>query len=122
MSVAAAQASAFYEQVVKDGSVFTFLDDGSFLVFPIHGKEVVPFWSSRTRVQKVQSRHPEYAGYTIHEIPLPEFLETTLAKFGKDGIHVGVNWSGDRLVGYDLPVADLLRNIDYWRKKGVAST
>ena len=26
-----------------------------------------------------------------------------------DGIRVGLNWSGKRAVGYDLPVADLIR-------------
>jgi hypothetical protein len=29
MSIAATQASAFYEQAAKNGSVFTFLEDGS---------------------------------------------------------------------------------------------
>jgi hypothetical protein len=37
MSIAAAQASTFYEQVAREGVVFTFADDGSLLVFPNGG-------------------------------------------------------------------------------------
>jgi len=43
MSIAAAQASKFYEQVVRERAVFTLTEDGSFLVFPMVGREVVPF-------------------------------------------------------------------------------
>ncbi len=117
MSNAASNASAFYEQVVKDGSVFTVLDDDSFLVFLVRGTEVIPFWSSRYRVKKVQSSHPKYARFPISEIPLTEFLDKTLAQLEEENIHVGVNWSGKRLIGYDRSVADLKRNIGYWLDK-----
>jgi hypothetical protein len=117
LSNAASNASAFYEQVVKDGSVFTVIDDDSFVVILVGGTEVVPFWSSRYRVKKVQSSHPKYAGFSISEIPLTEFLDKTLAQLEEENIHVGVNWSGKRLIGYDRSVADLKRNIGYWLDK-----
>jgi hypothetical protein len=41
---------------VKDGAVFTFLENDNFLVFFIQGKEVVPFWSSPPGWQR--SRRP----------------------------------------------------------------
>ena len=34
-----------------------------------------------------------------------------------EGIHIGVNWSGKRLTGYNLPVASVLTNIAYWQDK-----
>jgi hypothetical protein len=117
MSIAAAQASKFYEQSVKDGSVFTVLDEDSYLIFKIGSTEVIPFWSSRSRVEKVQVAHPKYAGFTISEIPLSEFLNETLPLLEEQNINVGVNWAGVRLVGYDIPVADLRTNIGYWRAK-----
>ena len=117
MSNAASNASAFYERVVKDGRVFTVLGDDSFLVFRVSGAEVVPFWSSRYRVEKVQLSHPKYAGFSISEIPLTEFLDKTLAQLEEENIHVGVNWSGKRLIGYDISVADLKRNIGCWLDK-----
>ena len=113
MSIAAAQASAFYEQAAKHGSVFTFLEDGNFLVFSIRGQDVVPFWSSRSRMAKVQAVHPKYARYAVEEIPLAQFLGETLGLMEAEGIHIGVNWSGKRLVGYDVPVAEVRRNLGH---------
>ena len=117
MSVAAAQAQKFYEQVAADRRVFTFLSEGSFLVFPVGGAEVVPFWSSASRLQRVQEFHAKYRAYETDEIPLADFLEKTLPLLETERIHVGANWSGERLTGYDLTVADLRRNLDYWLAK-----
>ena len=117
MTVAAAQASKFYEQVVRDDRVFTFLDDGSFLIFPVGNIEVIPFWSSRSRVAAIQKEHEKYRGLEIDEIPFRDFWNKTLEQLAEEEIHVGVNWSGTRLFGYNLPVDDVKRNIDYWLKK-----
>jgi hypothetical protein len=117
VSVAAAQAQKFYEQVAAERRVYTFLDQGSFLVFPIRGTEVVPFWSSPSRLQRVQELHAKYRSYTIDEMPLTEFLEKTLPQLEAELISIGLNWSGKRLTGYDLTVADLRRNLDYWLTK-----
>ncbi|HUE69252.1 MAG TPA: DUF2750 domain-containing protein [Pirellulaceae bacterium] len=114
MSAAAMHASAVYEQVAKDGRVFTFLSDDSYLVFPVYGTEVVSFWSSRSRMEKIQSTHPHFSAYTIAEYSLSEFLEKTLFQLEEQSISVGVNWSGKRLTGYDVSVADLRRNIGHW--------
>jgi hypothetical protein len=117
MSVAAAQASAFYEQVVAAGSVFTFVEDGSYLVFPVNGKDVVPFWSSRSRIETVQRAHPRYAAYAISEESLKQFLEKTLDQLEEENINVGVNWSGERSTGYDISAADVKRNICHHQSK-----
>ena len=63
---------------------------------------------------KVQNAHPKYASYTVSEEPLAEFLDDTLAIFLEQNICIGVNWSGARLVGYDIEPAELRRNIGYW--------
>lgn len=117
MSIAAAQASKFYEQVVRERAVFTFIDDGSFLVFSVRGHDVVPFWSSRTRLEKIQRQHAKYRGYACDELALTSFLEKTLPDLAAEGIAVGVNWSGEHLVGYDVSVPDMVANLDYWRTK-----
>ena len=117
MTIAAAQASQFYEQVVREGAVFTFTDDGSFLVFPVAGREVVPFWSSRTRLDRIQRGHAKYRSYVCKEISLASFWETTLPDLAGEGISIGVNWSGARLTGYDLSVSDLVRNLEYCQTK-----
>ncbi len=117
MSISAAQASKFYEQSVCDGKVFTLESPEGFLVFPIRDIEVIPFWSSRSRVETIQSTMPQYSSYTIHEEPFTEFYEETLPWLEEQHIHIGVNWSGERLSGYDVAVSDLRTNLEYWMKK-----
>jgi len=117
MSVAAAQASKFFEQVATEKLVFTFMEADEFLVFPVRGNEVVPFWSSRSRLKKVQAAHPKYNKYVATEMSLEEFLAKALPLFEEENIRVGVNWSGSRLVGYDEEVSDVRRNIDYWLRQ-----
>ena len=114
MSIAAAQASKFYAQAAKEKLVFTFTEGDSYLVFPVQGKDVIPFWSSRSRMATVQSAHPKYRNFTVCELPLAEFLAKTLTRLQEDDIHIGVNWSGPRLTGYDISAADLRRNIEHW--------
>ena len=117
VSVASAQAQEFYKQVAAERRAFTFLDAGSFLVFPVGGGEVVPFWSSSSRLLRVQESHARYLAYETEEIALADFLEKTLPQLEAERSNVGVNWSGERLTGYNLTVADLRRNLDYWLAK-----
>lgn len=111
------QASRFYEEAVKGGLVFTFEDAEGLLVFPIREVEVVPFWSSRARLEKIQKEMPRYACYRVEETSCEDFYAQTLPWLDEQRIHVGVNWSGERLTGYDISVPDLRRSIDYWRAK-----
>jgi hypothetical protein len=117
MSIAAGQASKFYEQVVRESAVFTFIQDGSFLVYPVRGQEVVPFWSSKARLDKIQREHAKYRRFVCDEISLASFLEKTLPDLAAENIAIGINWSGERLTGYDVTVAELVKNLEYWQKK-----
>lgn len=113
MTAAASQYAKFREEVARKGRVFTFLDEGHYLTFPMGGHEVIPFWSSRTRMEKIQKQQPGYRKFTIREIELAEFL-SWLQKPEKDGIRIGPNWSGTRLTGYDVEAGDLGKGIQYW--------
>ncbi len=117
MSIAAAQASKFYEQVVNDGFVYTFLDQGGYLVYPVSGIKVVPFWSSRSRLEKIQSLLPKYSKFKIDKESFKTFYSKTLPELESDQIHFGVNWSGERLKGYNISAEDLRKNIGYWLNK-----
>jgi hypothetical protein len=112
MSNASSQASDFYRSAVENETVFTFQDDDGYLVFPIRGIEVVPFWSSRERCEKVQAQHPKYLNWKITSESLQEFMNKTLALFEGERIHVGVNWSGKQLTGYDVSATDMRKNIE----------
>lgn len=117
MTQAASQASAFYEEVASSRSAFTLLDHGNFLVFRVRDVDVVPFWSSRTRIARVQKDHARYRAFDCDEIDLDALVSRTFPDLEREGIHVGVNWSGARLTGYDVPVADVLKNLAYWQTK-----
>ena len=117
MSNAASQASDFYKTVVMNGVVFTFQDDDGYLVFPVDSREVVPFWSSAARCQTVQAEHSKYAKFSITEESLADFMDTTLTLFESERIYVGVNWSGKRLIGYDVSAGDMRENLTCWLNK-----
>lgn len=112
MSTVALQANAFYSDVIKHGVVFALLDDESFPVLRIDGNDVVPFWSTRSRVELVLQEHPKYERYEVDEIALSDFLAKTLSLLEEERIRVGVNWSGPRLTGYDVSVGDVRTNIE----------
>ena len=116
MSIAAAAYARFREQVVEEGRAFTLLDDGNYLVFPVSGQEVIPFWSSRSRVEKVQQMHANLRAFAITQLSLAEFLEL-LPKLEADRVRVGANWSGKRLTGYDVEVRDVQAGLQYWLDK-----
>ena len=113
MSFAAAQYEKFMEQAVTEERVFTFTDGGELLVYPARTGETVPFWSSRSRLETVQHRLPKYGQWQITEMSLSEFWRR-LDQLEREGVQVGVNWSGERLAGYNIPVPDLREALAYW--------
>ena len=113
MSISAAHYDKFREQVVTDERVFTFTDRGELLVYPIHSGEAVPFWSSRSRLEVIQKRLPKYRQWEITELSFIEFW-SRLRELEQEGVQVGVNWSGERLIGYNVSIPDLRAGLKYW--------
>jgi hypothetical protein len=66
------------------------------------GVRAQPFWSSRSRAERIIKTVSAYAGFTPHEVSWAEFTTVWLADLKRDGFRVGVNWSGPRARGYDL--------------------
>ena len=113
MSISAVHYDKFREQVVTDERVFTLTDHGELLVYPIHSGETVPFWSSRSRLEVIQKRLPKYRQWEITELSLTEFW-SRLRELENEGVQIGVNWSGERLMGYNVSVPDLRAGLKYW--------
>jgi hypothetical protein len=114
MSIASAQYDKFREQVVTDERVFTFTTgDGDVLVHPSRSGETVPFWSSRSRLEATQKRLPKYREFEITELSLAQFW-VLLRDFEKEGLKIGVNWSGEGLMGFNVPVTDLRMGLESW--------
>jgi hypothetical protein len=106
MTTAALQYAKFRTDVAAHARVYTFLADGELLVFPIDGREVVPFWSSRSRLDRIVATHAKYGKYAPTQLSLAEFDEW-LVQLDAEGILVGVNWAGPRLTGYNVSVVEL---------------
>jgi len=110
VSAASSQYDHFKEEVVQDGKVFVFTKSGEYLVHPLPKREVIPCWSSRGRMEKIQALLPKYRAYEISEMNVPEFLQW-LPELDGEGIRIGTNWEGKRLEGYDVAVQDLLASL-----------
>jgi len=107
----AAQADAFYREVVESGRVWTLRDAGG-IPAPENadGQRAMPFWSARSRVEKTIKTVAAYAGFEPVELELAEWRERWLPGLTADGLLVGLNWSGARATGYDLTPAAVERN------------
>ena len=103
MSQSASQAAAFYRDAAKSKTVWTLRDAGG---YPApknrEGVRAQPFWSSRSRLEKIVATVPAYSGFEIVEVGLDTFLDKWLPSLEANGLRVGVNWSGPRATGYDI--------------------
>lgn len=113
MSQAASQAWAFYREVAEKKVVWTIRDEGGFPA-PLDsaGERSQPFWSSRSRVERIIKSVPAYSGFAPVEISWEVFCERWVPGLTGDGTKIGVNWSGKRAVGYDLEPAEVKRNVE----------
>ncbi len=103
MNTSAIQAAAFYAEVARVGSVWTIRDVGGYPAPKnASGERAQPFWSQRPRAERVVKTVPAYADFDVVEISLDVFRERWLPGMGRDGLRVGLNWSGDRATGYDI--------------------
>jgi len=103
MSQGASQAWAFYREVAKTRVLWPVRDAGGYPApMTSSGKRAQPFWSSRSRVERTIASVPAYGAFEPAEISWDDFCKKWVPNFVRDGIFVGVNWSGPRLRGYDL--------------------
>jgi hypothetical protein len=62
----------------------------------------MPFWSSLSRVEKVIANVAAFRSFSPVEIELQAFLDRWLPGLERDGLKAGLNWSGERAIGYDV--------------------
>jgi hypothetical protein len=113
MSQAASQAAAFYRDVARSRAVWTVKDAGGYPApMTSSGQRAQPFWSSKSRVEKIISSVEACAGFAPVEIPWEEFCQFWAPGLTNDGLLVGVNWSGPRALGYDIAALEVQRNVE----------
>ena len=110
MSISAAQAAAFYSEAIAQGCVWAIRDAEGFPA-PVNsdGLRAMPFWSLRSRAERVVRQVPAYAAFEPVEIRLDRWRTDWLTGLDRDELLVGLNWSGDRATGYDVTPAEVLR-------------
>ena len=103
MSQAASQAWAFYRQVAATRTLWTIRDGGGYPApMGSRGQRAQPFWSSRSRTERIIKTVPAYSGFTPYEVTWEDFCSTWVPRLAADGLFIGVNWSGMNATGYDL--------------------
>ncbi len=108
MSISAAHADAFYAESIEAGEVYTVRDrDGFPAPETTNGARAMPFWSKRSRAERVVAFVPAYAGFEVVAIPLDAFRSRWLPGLRRDGLLVGVNWSGDKATGFDIEASSV---------------
>ncbi|BFU46573.1 DUF2750 domain-containing protein [Krasilnikovia sp. MM14-A1004] len=108
MSLSRAHTSAFQREVPREGRVWTVRDDRGYPApCDADGRRAMPFWSKPTRARRIVTQVPAYADLRITEIALADWLDHWLPALDRDGVLVGVNWSGPLATGFDLPPAEV---------------
>jgi hypothetical protein len=77
-----------------------------------NGVRVQPFWSQRSRAERVLTSVDAYSGFEVVELTWPVFEAQWVPGVKRDGVLVGVNWSGPRATGYDVSPADIVKNVE----------
>lgn len=112
MSVAAAHADAFYSEVIDGQKVYVVRDESGIPAPATRtGERAMPFWSMRTRAQAVITNVDAYRGMSVVELSLEDWTSKWLPGLERDGLLVGINWSGRSATGYGLSPSDVIANI-----------
>lgn len=114
MSQSSRQAEAFYKEVAKHGKVWGIKDERG-IPAPIGegGQRAMPFWSSLKRARTIIETAEAYAKFETFEVTLAEFSSKWLVGLENDGLLVGVNWGGERAVGYDVQPMTVKQAIEW---------
>lgn len=103
VSTAAAQAEAFYSEVLETGTVWTVRDAEGFPApMTADGCRSMPFWSLRSRAERVRANVPAYRTFEVVQISAEKWRRDWLPGLADDEIRVGLNWSGSHATGYDV--------------------
>ncbi|WP_078532475.1 DUF2750 domain-containing protein [Streptomyces hokutonensis] len=110
MSRNGSQAAAFFRNVHQGKVVWLVRDgDGSPTHLSSDGRRSLPFWSTSLRTQ----RAAKIWGHElrVESMPLDTWCNRVLPDAGRDGLVIGINWSGPRLVGWSFTAKEVLNRL-----------
>jgi hypothetical protein len=110
MSQSGSQAGAFFRDVRQSRVVWLVRDDrGSPTHLSADGTRSLPFWSTSARAQRAAKIWGH--GLRVGSMPLDTWCERALPDATRDGLVIGINWSGQRLVGWSLTSVEVLNRL-----------
>ncbi|WP_393061764.1 DUF2750 domain-containing protein [Streptomyces sp. LN549] len=110
MSQSGSQAAAFFRDVRKSGMVWLVRDDdGMPTSLSTDGTRSLPFWSTSARAQRAARVWGH--GLRVESMPLNTWRDRELPDYVRDGLKIGINWSGPRLVGWDFTPTEVLNRL-----------
>lgn len=113
MSQSAAQAAAFFRDVVRTGRLWTIRDEGGYPApLTSGGHRAQPFWSTEARARRIIKTASAYSDFDLELIDLGAWRDGWLPELRTDGLLVGVNWTGARAKGYDFTPDEVLARLD----------
>jgi hypothetical protein len=112
VSIAAAHADAFYREVAAAQRLWTIRDESG-IPAPVgtSGAREMPFWSRRSRAAAVIAGVAAYRAFTPVDVSWADFTARWVPGLERDGLRVGVNWSGERASGYDVAPSVVVQNV-----------
>lgn len=76
----------------------------------------MPYWSSRSRARRAADIWGN--GLRPVSMTLETWRNDDLPELADEGYHVGINWTGPRLVGWDFTVAEVLNRLAHALREG----
>jgi hypothetical protein len=110
MSQSGSQAAAFFREITRNRIVWCVRDDlGSPAPITSSGKRAVPYWSTLARARRAAETWGQ--GLRAESLSLDTWRERELPQVARDGLLVGINWTGRRLAGWDFTVEEALNRL-----------
>jgi uncharacterized protein DUF2750 len=111
---AGTQLHAFYRQVAATGLVWVIRQaNGSLATWRREDDvNVLPVWSSESRVKRVLKAFPAFATAHSESIALPKFRVEWESWMSRELGGLGVNWEGPRVAGPEMPANLVFSQID----------
>ena len=108
MSISAAHADAFASEALAAEAVWAIRDASGFPTSTnASGEPTMPFWSTENRARRIIESVDGYRGFEPVRLELDAFVGRWLVGLERDGLKVGLNWSGARATGYDMQPAEV---------------
>ncbi|MFD5814160.1 DUF2750 domain-containing protein [Streptomyces sp. NPDC127038] len=110
MSQSGSQAAAFFRDVRQSKVVWLVRDEnGSPTHLSAGGTRSLPFWSTSPRAQRAAKIWGH--GLRVESMPLDTWCDRVLPDLARDGLVIGINWNGPRLVGWSFTPEEVLNRL-----------